>query len=862
MFELLTRGKCGGWQLGHDGSEINQINTITVNVKYRIAPEGSTPSPTDEYKHLTLRGCYFTVGKTSQLECEGVEKCFENARKLLTLWREEHEKLFPGRPHSIPDPAQFDMHMVDQVVSDTAPQAKKLSCMIVALIREKKQQQLEESGEWDTLSEKEREQKLHTETQDCMHHMRDLVITKGAKAEVELMTTVLAPHMEDVSNRERLEVDVDTLLRSILKEFGTLEGSYAKGKGIKAFTPWMKQNFPHAVLVPSIRSVGSRQDYSVDAGAIEYHNYPYYFAFLKQAQYSEAQILEDSIYVRLGTPIFVAALRARAIVYDKISQRLRYLCNSNEVGPSFTHLHMGPFLDQLERLLLEVQKDGSVLMQEDLEVFEKEDDMDDAALAAVDALHKYEAYLNQREYKQVDETPVACYLQVIRSELYDPPEHSTNFQATHHTVALLQAWATGMLSGLRQNMGEYLTSQHGKNAWSNTSEETKRFAIGKDRTNNMCETMFAYFDYLYSKHPNFLIATVAGVTIAKKNKIFEDGGSWSSLTDEMQESLMSMVVHNWEDIMDDNKNAEHAQLEHNLTQRELARAAEQATAYTKYDTAWELFKRGLTDLPELEDICASAAHTKGFQMDALKHNIRCATAAYGWTNWAKPFSKKGDKSVGTKEDLLGFLRNVMVKDAGRDPPDKPIVAKPAKKQQRVLGEVTLQRKEQEAQAEHEDEATIRQQYSERSLDTQQTNREDLLSSGSAVARARAIVAARQSESTIRQQRRRILMSKLQLGTEITYRFAEEDGGWWTGRFYRQAAARDPQITDDGKTPLKGRLLFSYGEPRPHAHDVDQLLDDYNKDTQFGWHFGKDCKHCNDRDFPGMDQTDRPNFCVT
>ena len=109
----------------------------------------------------------------------------------------------------------------------------------------------------------------------------------------------------------------------------------------------------------------------------------------------------------------------------------------------------------------------------------------------------------------------------------------------------------------------------------------------------------------------------------------------------------------------------------------------------------------------------------------------------------------------------------MVKDAGRDPPDKPIVAKPAKKQQRVLGEVTLQRKEQEAQAEHEDEATIRQQYSERSLDTQQTNREDLLSSGSAVARARAIVAARQSESTIRQQRRRILMSKLQLGTEIT-----------------------------------------------------------------------------------------------
>ena len=100
------------------------------------------------------------------------------------------------------------------------------------------------------------------------------------------------------------------------------------------------------------------------------------------------------------------------------------------------------------------------------------------------------------------------------------------------------------------------------------------------------------------------------------------------------------------------------------------------------------------------------------------------------------------------------------------------------------------------------------------------------------------------------------MSKLQLGTVITYRFAEADGGWWTSRFDREAVASDPQIADNGKKPLEGTLLFSYGEPRTHTHDVNQLLDDYNKNTQFGWHFGNDHKHCNKRDFPEMEQTDR------
>ena len=60
--------------------------------------------------------------------------------------------------------------------------------------------------------------------------------------------------------------------------------------------------------------------------------------------------------MRLTTVVYIAALRARAIIFDKISQRLRFLCNSNALTEDFTHLSLAPFLDQLEKLLLNVMR--------------------------------------------------------------------------------------------------------------------------------------------------------------------------------------------------------------------------------------------------------------------------------------------------------------------------------------------------------------------------------------------------------------------------------------------------------------------------------------------------------------------------
>ena len=136
--------------------------------------------------------------------------------------------------------------------------------------------------------------------------------------------------------------------------------------------------------------------------------------------------------MRLTAVVYIAALRARAIIFDKISQRLRFLCSSNALTEDFTHLSLAPFLDQLEKLLLDVQEDGSILIDKDLVVFTDDGDgvLDEAEIHAVSELEKYEQHLMTKEYKRMDGTGIKHYRRVIRAELYEPDINSTNHQAT------------------------------------------------------------------------------------------------------------------------------------------------------------------------------------------------------------------------------------------------------------------------------------------------------------------------------------------------------------------------------------------------------------------------------------------------
>lgn len=91
----------------------------------------------------------------------------------------------------------------------------------------------------------------------------------------------------------------------------------------------------------------------MDAAFIEYANRKYYVEFLETSQYDDGNILEDSIYVRLTSKIFVAALHTCAIVQHKISAPFRFISNADKMA-HINHLGIAKYMDQLEQFLLKV----------------------------------------------------------------------------------------------------------------------------------------------------------------------------------------------------------------------------------------------------------------------------------------------------------------------------------------------------------------------------------------------------------------------------------------------------------------------------------------------------------------------------
>ena len=665
------------WELGFDGSEINKISTPTANIRI---PTKADPGRKD-WKVVTIRGCYYCVGKTAKLETDAVMSFFENGRTLLSEWRALHEKMYPGDKHNIPDPWLFGVERVNKTISDTYNQ----SALMQTLVGEKiKQMIIERLGdEWDNMSEEDQQRATAVEKSGCIHHLRNLVIQWGAKSEVMRLKSELAEDLEDLPKFKRLEEDPDSLLRSLFKEFGKY---YAKGKH-QYFWPWVTKKYPDAVVLkPPRGDQGSRQDWSVDAAFIEYANRKYYVEFLETSQYDDGNILEDSIYVRLTSRLFVAALRARAIVQHKISAPFRFISNADKMA-HIDHLGIAKYMDQLEKFLLKVVDDSDCtdFMDEDYKVF-----------SGCEQLDEYFTDLETRTYYTNNGQKKEGFYLKLLGEMYDPIDE-TNDECSDYLEALLKEWAGGMLFGLQKNMSAYLTSKQGKYSESHQTDLMKEICKSTLKTNNeLGETMFAYFDYRFRRHPNFLVSTVAGIVVASKNRVFAPDGIWHTrLSEKERSSLMRLVVSNCDTYMERNVKVKEAQDEHNRLRRDAIEDAallHAKEAFAKRVRFWEMGQGELKMVTypfkkvkaEYDNIAAVTTKNK-----FLRNQFSIRFHGYDWTEYQTAYSKDGE--LRADAEILKELEELMKRET-RVPPTEPPVPELKRKTQPVIGGMTAQRK--------------------------------------------------------------------------------------------------------------------------------------------------------------------------
>mmetsp|Transcript_55692 Transcript_55692/g.76016 ORF Transcript_55692/g.76016 Transcript_55692/m.76016 type:complete len:737 (-) Transcript_55692:60-2270(-) len=116
-------------QLGHDGTDVNQIAVLAANL-IAVFDDGTRD-------RVMLRGCFVAKGKTADLEFKSIEDAFQRLKSLLTDWASEYKRLYGEDSDSgLPDPRGVIMTKLahGSIMSDNAPAALATSERIVNFI--------------------------------------------------------------------------------------------------------------------------------------------------------------------------------------------------------------------------------------------------------------------------------------------------------------------------------------------------------------------------------------------------------------------------------------------------------------------------------------------------------------------------------------------------------------------------------------------------------------------------------------------------------------------------------------------------------------------------------------------------------
>ena len=128
--------------------------------------------------------------------------------------------------------------------------------------------------------------------------------------------------------------------------------------------------FPSSIIATLERfDLGQRFDMEFEACVPVMINWSISMTYLKRPidLNPKGSILEQNLFITLGSLECKAGIRPRAIFHVLISQPLRFITNSNELG--FSVIGMSAPVSALYDFLGRATKDGALLMDKDVDIF-------------------------------------------------------------------------------------------------------------------------------------------------------------------------------------------------------------------------------------------------------------------------------------------------------------------------------------------------------------------------------------------------------------------------------------------------------------------------------------------------------------
>jgi hypothetical protein len=230
---------------------------------------------------------------------------------------------------------------------------------------------LESDGTWQKMSVTEREKITKVYSTTCTRHLSNTFLDGGSKAEQKWLGGKLEDSLASAEAQAlRVSSDITALVRAVSKDVGEGIKVYAKGSSTK-FRAWLEKHHTGSLFLHTERvDLGVRQDSKTEAAFAVYYNRPIVVSFLETVLLLSGQNkLKDNLFVSLTSLEIIATLRARAVVHDKVTTRMRFF-SASESLEGWSVLDMAPVFGALRDALRAGVDNPSAWLERSFDIFD------------------------------------------------------------------------------------------------------------------------------------------------------------------------------------------------------------------------------------------------------------------------------------------------------------------------------------------------------------------------------------------------------------------------------------------------------------------------------------------------------------
>ena len=716
--------KADRWgQLNCDETKRHQTDYLNLILS---CVEESCEGMPDEYTSILMSACILPEDGTSIAQRDAINSHLAEMNNWLDEWATLMEKMHPDVPHGIVRNGLSLSKLAEGglVTQDTCNGASKGSDLIITEIKA--------AAEGAGIGE----DKILTIKTYCHHHLRNIWWKWLEECLSKYLRDALEGSLDEIDPRLRVSTSISDIIRAVDKEF-SLPANYPKGHG-KEFLHWLKKYHPGALLVPTLRSAGSRHDLNVEGAGAIYYNRNLYIQFLnEQLETPNANnILQENLFLILACQEMTALCRLCSIFHFAFSVPLRWLAgNTHKLAEhDWSVFSMSRALNTFEKAMESVMRNEKSILDEDwvMNVFKGIADVSSPRYVSSNCFvihsshilvqHFYHVSQDIPEFKDylkytfdlkksstVDRQTKVMSGDQLRSELFRP-EREENKATDDLINKMAKAVAECVLKEMhdqKKHTWEHLDSQNGPLSMKNITDAVHKAGLGKHAVNDVAERPFGALTQQMQAFTTLMGMNAAAVGQARINGDFirvetqlgkkkkdeseetqPRNGTFINLPPELLESAIQFAMGKTKQVRKKEQEAIDNQQERRAKRLELMKKAgyEKATQHLidclYYHDMYNSVRRWKT--AEEVDEMLGKLRSKTAKLEELKEQIRMRVLGLGWEDLHHPWSKDGKEF--SVDDLASHLKDKIIPKEGRETiPEQPPVKTLQRKALPILG---------------------------------------------------------------------------------------------------------------------------------------------------------------------------------